>query len=85
MRLNRLTKAALIGVTAAGAAYVLAQKKKAAALNEAPNTAEIHGFVNPDTKRYARLSQRTSHDGARLAQPVVCITKAKKSLTCGAA
>src|SRR5689334_1237399 len=47
MRVNRLMKAAIVGVTAAGAAYVLAQKKKAVALNEAPQIAEIHGFVNP--------------------------------------
>jgi CubicO group peptidase (beta-lactamase class C family) len=40
-------KAAIVGVTAAGAAYVLAQKKKTVALNETPKTAEIHGFVNP--------------------------------------
>ena len=47
MRVNRLTKAALIGVTAAGAAYLLAQRKKSAALSEATRTADIHGFVNP--------------------------------------
>ena len=47
MRVNRLTKAALIGVTAAGAAYLLAQRKKTAALSEATRTADIHGFVNP--------------------------------------
>lgn len=47
MRLNPLTKAAFVGLTAAGAAYVLAQKKKTAALYEATKSAEIHGFVNP--------------------------------------
>src|ERR1051325_8212453 len=47
MRVNRLTKAAVVGLTAAGAAYVLAQKKKTAAVGEATQTAEIHGFVNP--------------------------------------
>jgi CubicO group peptidase (beta-lactamase class C family) len=47
MRLNLLTKAAVVGLTAAGAAYVLAQKKKTAALCEATKSAEIHGFVNP--------------------------------------
>lgn len=47
MRVNRLTKAAVVGLTAAGAAYVLAQKKKTAAVGEATKTAEIHGFANP--------------------------------------
>ena len=47
MRLNPLTKAAVIGFTAAGAAYVLAQKKKTAASREAIKSTEIHGFVNP--------------------------------------
>jgi len=47
MRVNRLMKAAIVGVTAAGAAYVLAQKKQTVALNEAPRSAVIHGFVNP--------------------------------------
>jgi CubicO group peptidase (beta-lactamase class C family) len=47
MRVTRLTKAAIIGVTAAGAAYMLAQKKKNAALSEATKTAEIDGCVNP--------------------------------------
>ena len=47
MRLNPLTKAAAIGFTAAAAAYVLAQKKKSAALCEATKSVEIHGFVKP--------------------------------------
>src|SRR6185369_6231574 len=47
MRVSRLTKAAVIGVTAAGAAYVLTHKKQTAASGEVSKTAEIHGFVNP--------------------------------------
>lgn len=47
MRLNTLTKAAVIGVTAAGAAYVLAQKKKTRTLREATKSLAIHGFANP--------------------------------------
>jgi len=47
MRANRLTKAAVIGFTAAGLAYVVAQKKKTTALSKATKTAAIHGFVNP--------------------------------------
>ena len=47
MRVSRLTKAAVIGVTAAGAAYVLTHKKQTAASCEVSKTAEIHGFVNP--------------------------------------
>jgi CubicO group peptidase (beta-lactamase class C family) len=47
MRVNRLTKAAFLGLTAAGAVYVLAQKKKNAALCEATKSAEIHGSVTP--------------------------------------
>ena len=47
MRVNQFTKAAVIGFTAAGAAYVLVQKKKNAALIERIKTAEIHGFANP--------------------------------------
>ena len=44
--MNSLTKAA-IGLTAAGAAYVLVQKKKHALSTEASTGAEIHGFANP--------------------------------------
>lgn len=47
MRLHPLTKAAVIGFTVAGAAYVLAQKKKTSAVSEGAKSAEIHGFVNP--------------------------------------
>jgi CubicO group peptidase (beta-lactamase class C family) len=47
MRVNRLTKAAVVGLAAAGAAYVLAQKKNPAATSEATKRAAIHGFVNP--------------------------------------
>jgi CubicO group peptidase (beta-lactamase class C family) len=38
---------ALIGLTAAGAAYVLVQKRKEAASIEAAKPVEIHGFVSP--------------------------------------
>jgi CubicO group peptidase (beta-lactamase class C family) len=41
-----LTKA-VIGIGAAGAAYVLVQKRKKAMFDEAHNRAEIHGFVSP--------------------------------------
>lgn len=47
MRVNRLTKVAVVGLTAAGAAYVLAQKRNPASSSEATKSAEIHGFVNP--------------------------------------
>jgi CubicO group peptidase (beta-lactamase class C family) len=45
MKLNPLTKA-VIGLTAAGAAYVLVQKRRNIISNEAPGRAEIHGFVS---------------------------------------
>lgn len=38
---------AVIGLTAAGAAYVLIQKRKEAAFVEANKTVDIHGFVSP--------------------------------------
>jgi CubicO group peptidase (beta-lactamase class C family) len=38
---------ALIGLSAAGAAYVLVQKRKAAASIETAKASEIHGFVSP--------------------------------------
>lgn len=41
-----LTKAAM-GLAAAGAAYVVAQKRKGALFDKAQNRAEIHGFVSP--------------------------------------
>ena len=44
MKVNPLTKA-VIGLTAAGAAYVLVQKTRHAISNEARSRAEIHGFV----------------------------------------
>ena len=49
MKVSPLTKA-IIGLSAAGAAgaaYVLVQKKKHAVVSEVPNTAAIHGFVSP--------------------------------------
>ena len=46
MKVHPLTKTA-IGLTAAGAAYVLVQKKRAAATLEAIKLVEIHGFVSP--------------------------------------
>ena len=46
MKMNSLAKAA-IGLTAAGAAYVLVQKRKHALSTEASTGAEIHGFANP--------------------------------------
>lgn len=46
MKMNSLTKAA-IGLTAAGAAYVLVQKRKHALSTEDSTGAEIHGFANP--------------------------------------
>jgi CubicO group peptidase (beta-lactamase class C family) len=45
MKLNPLTKAT-IGLTAAGAAYVLVQKGRHARSRAASNDAEIHGFVH---------------------------------------
>jgi len=45
MKLNPLAKTA-IGLTAAGAAYVLVQKKRHALSNESSTGAEIHGFVH---------------------------------------
>jgi CubicO group peptidase (beta-lactamase class C family) len=50
MKISPLTKAAVIGLGAAGAAgaaYVLVQKRKEAASVEQINPVEIHGFVNP--------------------------------------
>jgi CubicO group peptidase (beta-lactamase class C family) len=46
MKMNSLTKAAL-GLTAAGAAYVLVQKRRHALSTEASTGAEIHGFASP--------------------------------------
>lgn len=43
--MNSLTKAA-IGLSAAGAAYVLVQKRKHAVSTEATNRVDIHGFVS---------------------------------------
>jgi len=43
--MNSLTKAA-IGLTAAGAAYVLVQKRKHAVSGEDTNRVDIHGFVS---------------------------------------
>ena len=45
MKRNTLTKAAL-GLTAAGAAYVLVQKRKHAVPSETTRGTEIHGFVS---------------------------------------
>ena len=45
MKTTPLTKA-VIGLTAAGAAYALIQKRKHAVASEAPATAAIHGFVS---------------------------------------
>ena len=45
MKIHPLTKA-MIGLTAAGAAYVLVQKRKHAGVRETCEHAEIHGFVN---------------------------------------
>jgi CubicO group peptidase (beta-lactamase class C family) len=47
MSIKPLTKAAVIGLTAAGAAYVLVHKRKDIAAREAAKAAEIHGFVSP--------------------------------------
>jgi CubicO group peptidase (beta-lactamase class C family) len=47
MKMNPLTKAAVIGFTAAGAAYVLTQKKKETKSREARKSVAIHGFANP--------------------------------------
>lgn len=46
MKLKPFTTAA-IGLTAAGAAYVLVQKKRAASAGESARAVEIHGFVSP--------------------------------------
>ena len=46
MKINPLAKAA-IGLTAAGAAYVLVQKRRATSAGESTKAVEIHGFVSP--------------------------------------
>jgi CubicO group peptidase (beta-lactamase class C family) len=43
--MKRLTKV-VIGLSAAGAAYLLIQKRRNGASHEAPHPVEIHGFVN---------------------------------------
>lgn len=48
MKMNPLTKAAVIGLTAAGAAYVLTQRKKETVSGEATKSVAIHGFANPE-------------------------------------
>jgi CubicO group peptidase (beta-lactamase class C family) len=45
MKMNPLTKA-VVGLTAAGAAYVWAQKRRNAMAGEAPNRVEVHGYVS---------------------------------------
>ena len=45
MKINPLTKT-MIGLTAAGAAYVLVQKRRHAVAREAEEPVAIHGFVN---------------------------------------
>lgn len=47
MRMHPLTKAAVIGATAAGAAYVLTHRKKETVSSEATTSVAIHGFANP--------------------------------------
>lgn len=47
MKMNSLTKAAAIGLTAAGATYVLVQKRKHALSTGVAAGAEIHGFAHP--------------------------------------
>ena len=47
MKMNPLAKAAVLGFAAAGAAYVLAQKKKEIASSETTKSVAIHGFANP--------------------------------------
>lgn len=46
MKINPLAKAA-IGLTAAGAAYVLVQKRRVTSASESTTAVEIHGFVSP--------------------------------------
>jgi len=46
MKISPLTKT-IVGLTAAGAAYVWVQKRRSALSDESQNTAEIHGFVSP--------------------------------------
>ena len=43
MKMNPLAKAAVLGFAAAGAAYVLAQKKKEIAASETTKSVAIHG------------------------------------------
>ena len=45
MKMSPLTKT-ILGLTVAGAAYVLVQKKRNATSNEVPHRVEIHGIVN---------------------------------------
>lgn len=47
IKMHPLAKAAVVGFTAAGAAYVLTHKKKETASSEATKSVAIHGFVNP--------------------------------------
>ena len=47
MKIRPLTQAAVIGVAAAGATYVVAQKRKQMAAAKAVAPAQIHGFVSP--------------------------------------
>ena len=46
MRVSPVTKA-IVGLTAAGAAYVWVQKRRAASSVELAHPVDIHGFVNP--------------------------------------
>lgn len=47
MRIRPLTQAAVIGVAAAGAAYVIAQKRRQTAALKAAAPLQIHGYVSP--------------------------------------
>ncbi|HEY0764609.1 MAG TPA: serine hydrolase domain-containing protein [Pyrinomonadaceae bacterium] len=46
MKINPLAKAA-IGLTAAGAAYLLVQKSRTTSANDSSKAVEVHGFVTP--------------------------------------
>ena len=77
MKLNPLTKAA-IGLTAAGAAYVLVQKEDTLDPGRLQLALRFTALYRTVTRQYAKPLPRTSRGDARLARPVVCTTKVKR-------
>ena len=75
--MKTVTKA-VIGLSAAGVAYLLVQKSRNEICVEALNRATIHGFVSTAMRRYARRLLRILSGGAKWARLAACITGARR-------